>query len=86
MENNKLASTLDTLTKYMTENGENELVDELTPEILSTDMEKLDRVTDVLIALICKIGVDGSFQPNIHGIILDGCLEVLNEFRKENFN
>ena len=49
-------------------------------------MEKLDRVTDALIALICRIGVDESFQPNVHGVILDGCLEVLNEFRKENFN
>ena len=46
----------------------------------------LDEVTEKVISLICAIGIDENFVPNIHGVILDGCLEVLNQIREEYFN
>ena len=54
-------------------------------DTLTTDKKILDEVTDAVISLICKIGVDENFAPNIHGIVLDGCLESLNEIREEYF-
>lgn len=78
-QNTELA---DELNRYLSENGWNE---EITAERLVSDREFLDRVTDAVIALICKIGVDENFAPNIHGIILDGCLEKLNKIREEYF-
>ena len=82
MENKKLSELVAELNRYLSENGWNE---ELTAEKLASDKEALDRVTDAVIALICKIGVDENFAPNIHGIILDGYLEKLNGIREEYF-
>ena len=82
MEINKLASLTETLNKYLSENGAGNCV---SPDILTSNKKILDETTDAVIALICKIGVDENFAPNMHGIVLDGCLESLNEIREEYF-
>ena len=81
MENEKLTLLTETVGKYLRENGYEK---EITPEGLVSDRELLDEVIDAVIALICKIGIDENFAPNQHGIILDGCLEMLNSIREEN--
>lgn len=80
MENKKIESLTETVNKYLSENGEWRGI---TSDELLNNREKLDDVTDAIISLICKIGVDENFAPNIHGIVLDGCLEALNEIREE---
>ena len=82
MENKKLTELVETLNKYLSENG---LEGNIIVDKLISDKDLLDRVTETVIALICKIGVDENLAPNIHGIILDGCLEALNEIREEYF-
>jgi len=86
MDKNRLKSTADTLKKYMSEYCGCELAAIADAELLIADKENLDVMTDAVISLICRIGVDENFQPNIHGVVLDGCLETLNELRQEKFN
>ena len=82
MENKKLEDVLETLGGYFAENG----IDiSLTAERITSDKVALDESTDAVISLICRIGVDENFAPNIHGVILDGCLEKLNQIREEYF-
>ena len=79
----KIKDTVETLKGYMTENGDASLADRISVNSLTKDVKMRDEVTDAVIAMICKIGVDENYQPNIHGVILDGCLEVLNAVRSE---
>ena len=80
MDNKKIISLVETLTNYLSDEREN-----ITAEALTSNRQVLDKITDAVIGLICKIGVDENFAPNIHGVILDGCLETLNEIREEYF-
>ena len=86
MDKSRLNETAELLKKYMTEHCGEDLANLADAEILSGDMTALDSMTDAVISLICRIGVDESFQPNIHGVLLDGCLETLNELRQEKIN
>ena len=86
MEKSRLNEAVELLKKYVSENCEAGLSELADAEVLSEDLTALDRMTDAVIALICKIGVDENFQPNIHGVLLDGCLETLNELRQERIN
>lgn len=72
---------IETVNKYIIEYGVDYSVEVIDLDSIKKDIALLDKVTDFVIALICKIGVDDNFQPNIHGIILDGCLEEMNQLR-----
>lgn len=78
----KISETVETINKYFSEYGVGFSVN---AEELTSDSRELDRATDAVIGLICKIGVAENLAPNIHGVILDGCLEVLNEIRSTYF-
>ena len=83
MEKEKIISTVETVNKYFAENGQKH---NASDSLITTDKSFLDEVTEKVISLICAIGIDENFAPNIHGVILDGCLEVLNQIREEYFN
>lgn len=78
----RISEAVDTVNKYF---SEYEVGFSINAEKLMSSSRELDRATDAVIALICKIGVDENFAPNIHGVILDGCLETLNEIRGKYF-
>lgn len=82
MENKRLTELTETLNKYLTESGWDK---KMTCSELISDKILFDKVTEAVIGLICKIGIDENLIPNIDGIILDGCLETLNELREECF-
>ena len=79
MDNEKILKITESLNQYMVQYGDGREVDAAA----LVDIKYLDGVIEKVISLICKIGVDENLQPNIHGVILDGCLEALNEFRQE---
>ena len=86
MNNIKIKELLDVLNDYA---GELKMISGIqlpSCSLLESDIEALNSLTDSVIALICKIGIDQSLAPNSHGIILDGCLEKLNEIRQEIYN
>ena len=82
MKIEKIEELVGTVSGYLTKNG---IEKSITAEVLTSDKTTLDEITDAVISLICKIGVDENFAPNIHGVILDGCLEALNQIREEYF-
>ena len=72
---------IDTVNKYIVEYGGDDCIEIVDLKSIKKDIVLLDKVTDFVISLICKIGVDDKYQPNIHGVLLDGCLEEINRLR-----
>ena len=80
--NNNYLTTLDTLKIYFDKYVDDLRIDNISLEYIISDVSIIDQITDKLIELICRIGVDDNLQPTYDGIVLDGCLETLNSIRQ----
>lgn len=83
--NNSFLTTLDTIKVYFNKYVNDFELDNIKYENVISDISIINKITDTLVSLICEIGVDENLQPTVDGIILDGCLEALNNLRQSYY-
>ena len=53
----------------------------VSPDDLKNDICVLEECEEFVLNLFCTIGLKDDFEPNEEGIVLDKCLEYINDIR-----